>query len=244
VNTISCEEYSKPITVPITRKEEGYVSEGTVWRYDPKLVTDIARAEDAAREAARKEKAAREEAARKAEAAEIARWPWKSLNYEAKDGSSEKEAELILAHGADVNAKVVLDYTPLHHAASEDNTELTALLLAHGADVNARDNLGWTPLHIAHYKDESELLLAHGADVNAKDKEGKTPLHKAASDDPKDFKGKGVLKFETETEIARIEVLLAHGADVNAKDNDGRTPLFYAKIGAIVNLLRQHGGHE
>jgi ankyrin repeat protein len=202
--------------------------------------------EDAAREAAkeayRKDEAAREDAPRKAEADKIAFRPWKSLNFEAKDGTPRKQAELLLAHGADVNARDEWGDTPLHKAASDDNKELTALLLAHGANVNARDDIGHTPLHSALYKDESELLLAHGADVNAKDNEGKTPLHHAASDDPKDFKG--AVKQITEWDLARIELLLAHGADVNAKDNDGRTPLFYAKIGAIAKLLREHGGQK
>jgi len=204
--------------------------------------------EDAAREAAkeayRKDEAALEEAPRKAAANEIAFRPWKSLNFEAKDGSPVKEAELLLAHGADVNARDSDGRTPLYKAAADDNKDLTTLLLAHDADVNAKDNYGNTPLHRALYKDESELLLAHGADVNARDNKGQTPLHNAASDDPKDFKGKGVLKLATEWDLARIEVLLAHGADVNAKDNDGRTPLSYAKIGAVAKLLQQHGGHK
>ncbi len=204
--------------------------------------------EDAARETAKqtylKEEAALEEAPRNAAANEIAFRPWKSLNFEAKDGSPVKEAELLLAHGADVNARDPDGRTPLYKAAAADNKELTTLLLAHGADVNARDDSGSTPLHRALYKDESELLLSHGADVNARDNKGQTPLHNAASDDPKDFKGKGVLELATEWDLARIEVLLAHGADVNATDNDGRTPLSYAKIGAIAKLLQKHGGHK
>jgi ankyrin repeat protein len=43
------------------------------------------------------------------------------------------------------------------------------------------------------------------------------------------------------------ELLLAHGADFNAKDNIGLTPLHDAtKSGNedIVELMRQHGGHE
>ncbi len=157
---------------------------------------------------------------------------------------SDSIERLYKEQGADVNAKNISGDTLLHKAASADDKEATALLLAHGADVNARDDMGWTPLHRAHQADESELLLAHGADVNARDNKGQTPLHNAASDDPKDFKGKGVLKLATEWDLARIEVLLAHGADVNAKDNDGRTPLSYAKIGDIDKLLREHVGHK
>ncbi len=157
---------------------------------------------------------------------------------------SDSIERLYMEQGADVNAKDILGYTLLHKAAESGNKELTAMLLAHGANINARTNAGYTPLHIAFLEDETELLLAHGADPNAKDSQGRTPLYFAASGDPKDYKGKGVLKVETEQSLARIEVLLAHGADVNATDNDGRTPLFYAKIGAIAKLLREHGGHK
>ena len=37
--------------IPITRKEHSLVSEGTVWRYDPKLIADIARVAETARKA-------------------------------------------------------------------------------------------------------------------------------------------------------------------------------------------------
>jgi len=43
------------------------------------------------------------------------------------------------------------------------------------------------------------------------------------------------------------ELLLANKADVNAKDNKGYTPLYYAADKGhqdVVELLRQHGGHE
>ena len=43
------------------------------------------------------------------------------------------------------------------------------------------------------------------------------------------------------------ELLLANGADVNAKDNGSTTPLQLAVVNGrqdMVELLRQHGGHE
>jgi ankyrin repeat protein len=43
------------------------------------------------------------------------------------------------------------------------------------------------------------------------------------------------------------ELLLANKADVNAKNSDGQTPLHEAVESGfkdVVELLRQHGGHE
>jgi ankyrin repeat protein len=92
-------------------------------------------------------------------------------------------AELLLAHGANVDAKGNLGDTPLEDAVTKRSKDLVELLLAHGANVNAKDSHGNTPLNLAAIKDLEEIaefLLAHGADVNAKDDRGNTPMHEAA----------------------------------------------------------------
>src|ERR1041385_436173 len=60
---------------------------------------------------------------------------------------------LLLAHGADVNARndgtanhEQLGKTPLHEAAGAGYLEPIRLLLSHGAEVNAKDAFGRTPL--------------------------------------------------------------------------------------------------
>jgi ankyrin repeat protein len=63
-------------------------------------------------------------------------------------------ASVLLAHGADVNARsrstrFAKENTPLHAAAANRQVALAELLLAHGADVNARDGSGYTPLALA-----------------------------------------------------------------------------------------------
>jgi ankyrin repeat protein len=47
-------------------------------------------------------------------------------------------ARLLLARGADPNARQQNDFTPLHGAASRGDLEFAKLLVAHGADRNAR----------------------------------------------------------------------------------------------------------
>jgi ankyrin repeat protein len=55
-------------------------------------------------------------------------------------------AEILIQHGADVNAKAAGGVVPLHEAARMGHVELARLLLDHGADVNAKDGQGNTPL--------------------------------------------------------------------------------------------------
>ncbi len=125
------------------------------------------------------------------------------LHWATVNGHKEV-AELLIAKGADVNAKDAVGNTPLYNtilfnAIVEVHKEIAELLIQNGADVNAQDKNGNTPLHLAAtsgLKEVAELLIANGADVNAKKKFGRTPLHGAAT--------KGI-----------AELLIAKGADVD-----------------------------
>jgi ankyrin repeat protein len=58
-------------------------------------------------------------------------------------------AALLLARGADPNAKQQVDYTPLHGAASRGDIEFAKLLLAHGAEREPKASDGMTPADVA-----------------------------------------------------------------------------------------------
>ena len=71
-----------------------------------------------------------------------------------------------LAGGADVNAKNVDGWTPLHEAAFGGRKEIVELLISNGADVNAKGESGRTPLDLATQSkrnlETADLLRKHG----------------------------------------------------------------------------------
>lgn len=148
--------------------------------------------------------------------------------HEAVQLSQKEKIELLIAKGADIEARDSLGLTPLHWAfITSKNNEMVKLLIAKGANIDARLKNGKTLLHDARI-DDAEQLIAMGADVNAKDNDGKTPLHVAA--------------FWGRRDMA--ELLIANWANVNAKDNNGRTPLKETEIMGkkdVADLLRKHG---
>ena len=103
------------------------------------------------------------------------------LHFAAENSSSNgiQILKLLLAHGAKVDAKNLIDQTPLALAAIHNNPEGANILIAHGAKVDERSGYGMTPLHYAARNgcfDVAAVLVANHADVNAKCPDGTTPL--------------------------------------------------------------------
>lgn len=111
--------------------------------------------------------------------------------------------KLLIASGANVNARDDNGNTPLHGASSSfrgftDLPEIIRILLDAGAKVDARNNDGVTPLMRAAYTnaaENAEALIAAGADVNAKTKGGLTPLWYAAHANYSAAKVEAVLRY-------------------------------------------------
>jgi len=158
--------------------------------------------------------------------------------------------DLLIQHGADVNAADKGGWTPLWYAADFHNdTEFLNTLIANGAEVNTKCPGGETPLHPAARKGNTEavkLLLEAGANISAKDDKGRTALHQAAKSADGDIvelllnKGAKIDDKDDEFGFTALhhaaqfgnknsaEVLIARGADINAKDKQGHTPLLVA----------------
>ena len=86
------------------------------------------------------------------------------LHFAAQNNSREV-AQLLVAEGADINAKDHGGWTPLYNALWRGHKEMVELLIAEGTDVNAKDIMGVQPLDWAiKYKrtEIADLLRKHG----------------------------------------------------------------------------------
>jgi tetratricopeptide (TPR) repeat protein len=196
--------------VEVTSK--GWATTARVWRYDPKLIADIASGA-----------AARKAASDKAESLQAS---GTGINARDKNGYTAlirairdaklDEAEALLDRGADVN---VLASEPAHDAGDSPLLEasfflpgLMKTLVERGAKVDAVDIGKDTPLYNSVCIADPEilkLLVEKGTDVNMQDNISRTPLmHAASCPTPR---------------VEIVKVLLASGADGSLKDYAGKT---------------------
>ena len=92
---------------------------------------------------------------------------------------------LLIDKGAQLEAKSIVGWTPLHWAAERGHVEIVRLLCDRGANVEAcsYDNTfrpGSRPLHWAasrgHISVVKELIEERNAEINARDYDGRTAL--------------------------------------------------------------------
>jgi ankyrin repeat protein len=159
--------------------------------------------------------------------------------YKMEDGETKKGAfdrlqvvDLLLKHGAKINAADETGSTPLITAYSCRKIKVAKFLVNKGADINLANIKGQTLLHMACLNGDMETvtyLLHKGADVNCQDTNDNGPLHMAYG--------------RKHTKVVRF--LLAHGAEKKAKNRAGERP-FEAKEDALWTctcVCMQHCKH-
>ena len=131
------------------------------------------------------------------------------IHYAVRGGSSKETLQVIINHGADVNATNKNNLTALMIACMKGYIDAIDVLLSAGADPSIADTKGETWIHYAVQGDCSKEILQatidHGADVNSTNMNGETALLVACKNG----------------NIDAIDVLLNAGADpnnANAKD--------------------------
>lgn len=104
----------------------------------------------------------------------------KTALHEAANG---KTAEMLIAAGADPDARDKKANTPLHDAAALGRVSTVGYLAGRdGVDVNVQNHLKQTPLHLAAHRGHPRVvsvLLAKGAQANAEDNAGQTAMNYA-----------------------------------------------------------------
>jgi ankyrin repeat protein len=143
------------------------------------------------------------------------------LSYAVRWSRNIEGAKLLLANGADLNAKLPglqglegSGGTALHQAVAAVDLVMVKFLIESKADVNAKDGRGNTPLitnsETGGHTEQPEIakaLIAARAAVNTQNIYGETALFKASQE------GADV-----------VRVLLANGADPNLKTKEGTSP--------------------
>lgn len=81
-----------------------------------------------------------------------------SLLHFAAFHSDCKDVELLLKHGANVNAKGDIGLTPLHYAASKGKLDIVKMLIQYGANKNIQNEFGETATDWARNNNQTEVV--------------------------------------------------------------------------------------
>lgn len=153
-----------------------------------------------------------------------------ALEHAVRNANREM-TQLLLSHGAKVNAVNDYDETVLMMLDEDATSDLIWDLLNAGADVKLKDKGGNTALiQVADLNnlEAVRILLDAGAEVDARNEDGETALMRAAS----------------EGWVNNVRALVLAGADINASDNEKRNALAHAADNdhaAVARFLKSKG---
>jgi len=154
------------------------------------------------------------------------------VNVEALASTTPRHTKslvnLLISHGANVNAKDKLGRTPLH--LTSDNVDLAELLIEKGANMNARDRNDQTPLdYNSRHSDTKNIqdFLRKNGGLTVKELIDASMLREAVRNG----------------DLQKVKQAIGDRLDINATDSNNNTALDLAlKNKEIAALLRKHGG--
>ena len=182
---------------------------------------------------------------------------------------STEITRMLIAAGADIEARDYQEYTALLRAVQHGYEESANMLLDAGANIHVRDEYGNTPLLHAAYKCSAALvrrLLDAGDDIHARNYGGSTALLEAAQGGNmevihlllerganlhcRDERRRNVVMAAAEghrNPVPAIKFFLSQGIDVNATSKDRNTALHLAadvlENGEVIRTLVAAGAN-
>ena len=165
-----------------------------------------------------------------------------ALHFAARSGDVDS-AQLLMRHGAQLEALSAAKTTALVIAAQQGNTPAVRALLAGGANANAAE-AGYPHFHWAAVRGNGEMvavILAHKADPNARLKSATFQKEDNGGEYAFDKFLIGATPFALATRRGALDVmqlLSESGADVRIPLADGRSPLMLAAEGKSTGMVR------
>jgi len=98
--------------------------------------------------------------------------------------------ELLVSHGANVNACDLWRYTPLHESVAKGKHQIVKYLLKHGADPTKKNRDGNLPIDLCKDEDIADLLQANSALLDAAKKGNLDKVKKLVTPENINVRGK------------------------------------------------------
>jgi ankyrin repeat protein len=171
--------------------------------------------------------------------------------------------QLLLAAGANVNARSSGGKTPIMFLSNDASVDLVRDLIGAGAKTNMRDDYGTNALMAAAWSGPPAVvreLIDAGTMMTATDAGGETALLAAArfntapviemliaagaNINATNEDGQTALMLAAPEGYDKVKLLIASGAEINAQDHEGKAVLMYATSNddpQIVRLLLDQG---